>query len=501
MPNNGTTFEFVSKARAAAGDQVLLVPLAMKPKPAMQMLSQVDAFCDDAVSELVDVGAVGQEVGHVSHTTRSGVYRRIVVVNLGEAKKLDVRGIHKAAGRAANWLMAERIKQATLWVDGLFSCELERPVSEWAAGMTLAGFRFTEHKEPSKDEVTKVRIKVTSSNKDHVAGRLPGIREAVTLAQAVNYARRIAHQPANVINPATLATEARNLARQHQLKCTVLDFAQVRRLRMGGLIAVGRGAEHKPCLIRLEYRGAPRARPNIALIGKAITFDTGGYSLKPSNGLETLKFDKCGGATVLGVMKAAATLKLPCNLVGLIAAAENAISHEAYRPGDILTMASGKTVEVVTTDAEGRLVLADALWYAQKHCKPTVLIDVATLTGGVVTALGKLAAGLMSNDDALSAALGESGRRTHERLWRLPLWDEYRELIKGQDSDIKNAAAKRFAAPIVGGMFLKEFVDAGIPWAHIDIAGTATDEKEKQATGFGVRLLIDYLRRRLPERT
>ncbi|MFQ5805720.1 MAG: M17 family metallopeptidase [Phycisphaerae bacterium] len=498
MPNNGTTFEFTGGTRAGTGGNVLLVPLVTTPKPAMQMLSQVDAVCDDAVSELVDVGATGKDVGHLAHTTRGGVYRRIVVVNLGEAKELGADKIRMAAARAAKWLIDERVKRATLWIDGLLSHDVEGPVSEWAGGMTVGGFRFVEHKEPDKDDITKIRIQVASGDPAYLTAKVPRIRAAVVLAQAVNYTRRIAHQPANVINPATLATEARRLARQHKLKCTVLDFAQVKRLGMGGLIAVGRGAEHKPCLIRLDYRGAPRVRPNTVLVGKAITFDTGGYSLKPSQGLEGLKFDKCGGAVVLGVMKAAATLRLPCNLVGLVAAAENAISREAYRPGDILTMASGKTVEVVSTDAEGRLVLADALWYAQKYCKPTALIDLATLTGGVVTALGKFAAGLMSNDDALSAALGESGRRTHERLWRLPLWEEYRELIKGQDSDIKNVGNKRFAHPIVGGMFLKEFVDDSVPWAHIDIAGTATDENEKEATGFGVRLIVDYLRRRLP---
>jgi leucyl aminopeptidase len=497
MPNNGTTFEFASGARAGTGGNVLLVPLATKPKPAMQMLSQVDAFCDDAVSELVDVGAVGKDVGHLAHTTRSGVYRRIVVINLGERQKLDVSKIRKAAGRAAQWLIDERIKQATLWIDGLFSQDVERPVSEWAGGMIVGGFRFAEHKEPDKDAIPKIRVKVASGDQAYVTARMPEIREAVTLAHAVNYARRLAHQPANVINPATLAAAARDLARRHGLKCTVFNLAQVKRLGMGGLIAVGRGAEHKPCLIRLEYRGAPRARTRTVLIGKAITFDTGGYSLKPAQGLEGLKFDKCGGVTVLAVMKAAAALKLPCNLVGLVAAAENAISREAYRPGDILRMASGKTVEVVSTDAEGRLVLADALWYAQKHCKPTALIDLATLTGGVITALGKHAAGLMSNDNALSAALGESGRRTHERLWRLPLWDEYRDLIKGQDSDIRNVGNKRFAHSIVGGMFLKEFVDENVPWAHIDIAGTATDEEGKEATGFGVRLIVDYLQRRV----
>lgn len=498
MAHNGTDFEFVSGVRATTAGDVLMAPLASKPRPPMQMLSQVDTLCDDAVSELVDVGALGRDVGHLAHTSRSGIYRRIVVVNLGEASKLDGGRIRKAAGSAAKWLIAERIKHVTLWIDGLISNEVDRPTAEWASGMTLAGFRFAEHKRPDDDEVRKIRIRVASSDKAYVAAKMPSIREAATVAQAVNYARRIAHQPANIINPTTLAAEARRLARQHKLKCAVLDFAELRRLGMGGLMAVGRGAEHRPCMIRLDYRHAPRARTNTVLIGKAITFDTGGYSLKPSQGLESLKFDKCGGATVLGVMKATAMLKLPCNLVGLIAVAENAISQEAYRPGDILKMASGKTVEVVNTDAEGRLVLADALWYAQKYCKPTAMIDLATLTGGVVTALGKLAAGLMSNDDALSAALGESGRRTHERLWRLPLWDEYRELIKGQDADIRNAGAKRQAHPIVGGTFLKEFVDDSVPWAHIDIAGTATTDNDKEATGFGVRLLVDYLRRRVP---
>jgi leucyl aminopeptidase len=238
------------------------------------------------------------------------------------------------------------------------------------------------------------------------------------------------------------------------------------------------------------------------LVGKAITFDTGGYSIKPAKGMEGLKFDKCGGVSVLGVLKAAATLKLKCNLVGIVAAAENAISERAYRPGDILKMASGKTVEVISTDAEGRLVLGDALWYAQKYCKPTALIDLATLTGGVGIALGQAAAGLMSNDDSLAADLGECGRRTHERLWRLPLWEDYRELIKGADADIKNAAGKQEAHAIVGGMFLKEFVNDDVPWAHLDIASVAITESDnagggKGATGFGVRLLIEYLRRRI----
>jgi leucyl aminopeptidase len=298
-----------------------------------------------------------------------------------------------------------------------------------------------------------------------------------------------------VLHPEALAAEARRLAREYGFRSTVMNAATISKHGMNGILSVGRGAERKPCLIRMDYRGAPGSRPRIVVIGKAVTFDTGGYSLKDKQGLENLKFDKCGGAAVFGIMRAAAEMKLRCNLTALVPAAENAISEEAYRPGDIIRMMSGKTVEIISTDAEGRLILADALWYAQKHCKPTVMIDLATLTGGVIIALGKVAAGLMSNDEDLAAELEECGRNTHERLWRLPLWDEYADLIKGNDSDIKNSSGKREAHPVVGGMFLKQFVN-DTPWAHIDIAGVATDNSGVAATGFGVRLVVEYLRRR-----
>jgi leucyl aminopeptidase len=423
-----------------------------------------------------------------------------VVVSLGESASLSALKLWKAARCLTRWLLAERLRQATLWVGGLLSSGVEHPISDWALGMVLAGFRFNEHRKPDEKTIAKVRIALASEDPASVDARLPRIREQVRIAEAVNYARWLGHQPANVLNPSTLAAEARRLAQKQRLKCTVLEFPRVKRLGMGGLAAVGRGAEQKPCLIRLDYRGAPRARTNVVLVGKAITFDTGGYSIKTAAGMEALKFDKCGGAAVMGVLLACAVLRLPVNATGLVAAAENAISQEAFRPGDILTMASGKTVEVISTDAEGRLVLADALWYAQAYCRPTAVIDIATLTGGIVTALGKVAAGLMSNDDDLSAELGEAGRQVHERLWRLPLWDEYRELIKGTEADLRNSAGKRDAQTIVGGMFLKEFVAPGMAWAHIDIAAVATSEESntptgKGATGFGVQLLVEYLRR------
>ncbi|MGD8452065.1 MAG: leucyl aminopeptidase [Phycisphaerae bacterium] len=500
MNDNGTRFEFVSGAGAAPQATVLLVPLLAKPQTPLELVTRVDTICDQAVSDLIAVKAVGDDVGQLAHTTRSATYRRVIVVSLGEAEKLTPETVRKAAAVAARWLISAKIARAALWVDTLVATGVTGAVAEWAAGMTVAGFRFNEYKKPDKDVPAKIRMHVCSSEAEHIRRLLPQIREEVTVAEAVNYTRRLAHLPGNVINPATLAAEARKLTEKSRLKCTVLEAAQVKKLGMGGLVAVGAGATPGPCLIQIEYKAAPRSRRLVVLVGKAITFDTGGYSIKPSANLDAMKFDKCGGTTVLGIMKAIADLKLKCNVIGLVPAAENAVSDRAYRPGDIVTMLSGKTVEIISTDAEGRLVLADALTYAQKKFKPTEIIDLATLTGGVTVALGKEAAGLMSNNDELAAELGECGRRTRERLWRLPLWDEYRELIRGTEADIKNSSTKREAHAIVGGMFLKEFVADAVAWAHLDIAAVATSDENggltgKGATGFGVRLLVDYLRR------
>lgn len=500
MGLTGTKFVFLDAAKAPAA-AVLLVPLTTKPPPALELVARVDALCGGAVGELIAVKAVGEEVGHLAHTTRAGAYRRVVVVSLGDIRQVSVKAIRAAAAGAAAWLGAAKITRAALWIDGLLATGVERAAAEWAGGMALAGFRFGEYKQPDKRTLGQVAIHVCAGEPAQVRRVLPDIREELTVADAVNYTRRLAHQPANIINPRTLAAAARKLAGGGRLRCSVLDTAQVRRLGMGGLAAVGAGAAHGPCLIQLEYRGAPRSRRLVVLIGKAITFDTGGYSIKPAAGLEGMKFDKSGGAAVLGVVKAVRDLKLQCNVVGLLAAAENAISGRAYRPGDILRMMSGKTVEVISTDAEGRLILADALWYAQKRFRPTELIDLATLTGGAVLALGREAAALLSNNDELAADLDECGRRVGERLWRLPLWDEYRELIKGTDAELRNSTGKRDAPTIVGGMFLKEFVADAVAWAHLDIAAVATADEPrpptgKGATGFGVRLLVDYLRRR-----
>ncbi len=501
MNANGTQFTFSAATKGPPDSDALLVPLPATPQPPMELVTRVDRLCDDAVSELLDVDALRDTVGHIAQTTCRGQCRRIVLISLGEEEKLRAHEVRRAAAAAARWLIGERVKSATLWLDGLAVSGVDNASAEWASGMALAGHRFDEFKQPDERTPAKIRVQLRASSSAHVTRAMPLVREALLLSDAVNYTRQLSHQPANVLTPTSFAAEAKRLAGPGGIKCTVHNAAKLKQMKMGGLLAVGCGSVHAPCLVQLNYRGAPKARTTTVLVGKAVTFDTGGYSIKPSAGLEEMKFDKCGGVTVLGAIKAAAALKLKCNLVGLIPVAENSVSDRAYRPGDILRMMSGKTVEVTNTDAEGRLILADALWYAQTKLKPTALIDLATLTGGVGVALGTAAAGIMSNDDNLAADLGEAGRRAHERLWRLPLWDDYRELIKSTEADIKNSAGKRAAHAIVGGMFLREFVKDDIPWAHLDIASVATLDTSngitgKGATGFGVRLLVELLRLR-----
>ena len=503
MTRMGTVIEWAATGPAPAAQAVLIVPLVMKPTPPMETVAHADALCGDSVSQLLEVHGLGDEVGQLGHTTASRGYRRVLAVSLGDGDKIEARHVRQAAAAALHWVVAEKIEQAALWTAGLESTGVENAVGEWVLGMSVAGYRFEEFRKLDKTTPAKLRIgpaggRGASVGTHGAAGRFDdAARTALRLAEAINYTRRLAQQPGNVIHPASLAAEAQKLARQHKLRCTVLNEAKLRQMSMGGLLAVGQGALHPSCLIRIEYRGAPRVRRNTVLVGKALTFDTGGYSIKPSAGLGGLKFDKTGGCTVLGVLKAAALLKLKCNVTGLVAAAENMVSERAYRPGDVLHMANGKTVEVTNTDAEGRLVLADALWYGQKYCDPTAVIDIATLTGGVFIALGRVAAGLMATDDSLAAALEECGRRVHERLWRLPLWDDYKELMKGTDADLINSSDKREATAIQGGIFLKEFIEDGLPWAHLDIAAVAADDggPNKGATGYGVRLLVEYLGR------
>lgn len=318
--------------------------------------------------------------------------------------------------------------------------------------------------------------------------------EAAAVADSVRTVRDLGNAPSNLMTPTRLADLAVETAKAAGVKSTVYGRRDIERMKMGGLLAVNRGSAEEPRFIVLEY--APRrSKKHVALVGKGITFDSGGISIKPAEKMEEMKFDMCGAAAVIGIVEAAAKLELPVKITGVIPSTENLPSGSAYKPGDIITMMNGKTVEIVNTDAEGRMILGDALHYASK-LEPDHLLDFATLTGACVVALGAEATGLFSTDDELARKLIESGERVGDRLWRLPVWDEYKDLIRSEWADMKNSGG-RWGGAISAAVFLKEFVDCP-SWAHLDIAGTAYADREtgrevRGATGAGVRVTVDFL--------
>ena len=415
-----------------------------------------------------------------------------LTISLGQPFKPTPETFRKAGGGLARWIKQTNPVSLDMDLAGLSAFNVPGALAAFCEGILLGAFEFT-HFKSKKEERTPVLISLRT-------GALADVEATIThadrLTRAVNLAREWAHEPPNVIDPITLAERIQALAPQLGIKCTVLDDTALAEMNAGGILNVGRGSHAPSRLIILEYPGKTQVRP-VALVGKALTFDTGGYSLKGVDNILGMKYDKCGGLAVLGALLAAAALELPTPVVGIIGAAENRISEQSYLPDDIITTLSGKTVEILSTDAEGRMVLADCLTYVQQKFQPSSIVDLATLTGGVVTALGSVRAGMMVNNDALAKQLFDCGERTFERLWQLPLDDEYLQNILGEDGDLKNSGGRQ-AHPINGGIFLKQFVADEIPWAHLDIAGMGDFAKElpycpKGGTGFGVRLLIDYL--------
>lgn len=411
--------------------------------------------------------------------------------------------LRRAGGTMLRWARSHRFESIAIDTSNVPSARLktapEDACAAIAEGALLAQYAFANYKREAASK-TALPKRLTIVVAGELAAARKKLADAETIAAGANLARDIAHEPPNELTPASLAARAKKLAREAGLSCTVLTERQLKEMKAGAILAVGQGSDAPPRMIVLSYhppRTSKATRP-VALVGKAITFDTGGYSLKDKDGILGMKFDKCGGMAVLGAMWAIGKLKPKVPVVGIIAAAENMISGGAYRPDDIIRTLSGKTVEIVSTDAEGRLVLADALTHAQRKYRPRAIIDLATLTGGVVVSLGAVRAGLMSNDDKLVDELTEAGERVHERLWRLPLDEEYEALIESPDADMKNSGG-RAAHAVLAATFLKQFVDDDQPWAHLDIAGTATTDKDlpyfgKGATGFGVRLVVEYVR-------
>ncbi|MCC6148427.1 MAG: leucyl aminopeptidase family protein [Anaerolineaceae bacterium] len=442
-------------------------------------------------------GEIGAEVGQIL----SGVleaHQTKAIVSLGEREKINLFALRNAGASISMWLNQFHKTTSILHISSIENLNDPDMLGALFEGLFLGSYTFSKRKTGGR-KAKEINIYLDTSLE---AQKVQSILEhARILTEAVNLARDWAHEPANIINPVSLSEWVQVLAQKNGLHCKIFDETALSEMQAGGILSVGQGSKTLPRLIVLEYPGTPPTQMTkpVVLVGKAITFDTGGYSLKDTTNIQNMKYDKSGGIVVAAVLQAAATLQIKKPVVGIIAAAENMISPQAYRPDDIITTLSGKTIEIISTDAEGRLVLADALTYAQQNYTPEAIIDLATLTGGVVVALGRLRAGLMSNSDTLASALTVSGDRTAERLWRLPLDDEYFHQIEGDDADLRNSGGRE-ASSIIGGMFLKQFVADQIPWAHIDIAGVAASDKPsplgpKGATGFGVRLLTDFLER------
>ena len=418
---------------------------------------------------------------------------RLLLIGLGDRAAFTHEKLRRTSATVAKKARSLKLDEAAFVLPVPEGSDTEEAALASAEGAALGLYRFTRHKTGDEDNVRELEafdLILDESADEEAASR--GAETGAKLAAAALLARDLANEPSNTATPEYLAQTARGISDRHGMGITVLDRAGIEEEGLTGLATVGRSAVNEPRFIALEHRKGGDAAP-IVIIGKAVTFDSGGISIKPSGGMEDMKFDMSGGAAVLGTMETVGSLDLPLNVVALVPSTENLPGGDAFKPGDVLRMHSRKTVEIISTDAEGRLILADALSYARRY-EPSAVVDCATLTGACVVALGNHASGLMGNDEDLIAEVQTAGEAAGERAWPLPLFDEYTDQIKGDTADIKNSA--RPAGALTAGAFLKEFAD--YPWAHLDIAGTAYGKKGnaytvKGATGTPARTLARFL--------
>ncbi len=461
----------------------------------------MDQALGGAISDLIAGGDFKGKAGDVAVMYPQGTLgaRRVLVVGLGKRDDFDLEGVRRASAAAIKRAQALNAKEVATIVhgSGIAGLDVEAAAQATIEGSLLALYAYDAPKQDEDDTHEIEVLRIVEFDAAKVAGIERGMRTAVAIEAGVTLARDLVNMPPNVATPARMAEEAKVFAKELGLDVTVGGRSWARRRKMGAFLAVAKGAGENPKFIVLEHNKDRDDLDTIVLVGKGITFDTGGISIKPSANMELMKTDMGGAAAVLGAMKTIAMLDLPLHVVGIAPCTENMPDAFAYRPADVITASNGKTIEIISTDAEGRMVLADALVYAQGY-KPKAVIDLATLTGSCVIALGQgVAAGVFSTDDDLRDKLAAAGEATHERVWPLPLFTDYRRAIDSDVADMKNSGG-RFGGVGTSAMFLKEFTD--YTWAHLDIAGMAFSEKgqgyvPRGATGFGVRLLTEFLRR------
>ncbi|MES3039485.1 MAG: leucyl aminopeptidase [Bdellovibrionota bacterium] len=399
-------------------------------------------------------------------------FRHVVVIGLGQDTKLDHEGVRQAAAAAYNSIKSLKTKEAAVHFDGAASGAKERAnyLRALVEGFELASYNFNElkSKKPETPEVLQIHI-ATESGKDKTVKA--AFEEATILGSCVNFSRRLGDLPGNLMTPTILANEAKAAAQGTGIKVTIWDKERIKKEKMGGLLGVSEGSAQEPRFIIMEYNGAAKSKKPVVFVGKGLTFDCGGISIKPSAAMEEMKYDMCGGANVIGTLLAIAKLKLKVNVIGLVASTENLVGPAATKPGDVHTARNGKTFEVNNTDAEGRLILSDSLVYACEQ-DPALVVDVATLTGAIIIALGNTHTGYFTRNNQLSRRVEDAAQTSGEWVWRMPLTDFHVKDMKGTFADLSNISSGKGAGSATAAAFLEQFVTEGIPWAHFDIAGT-----------------------------
>ena len=449
---------------------------------------EVDNALGNQITKTIKSGDIKGKAKEV--TLFYGEKQRILVVGLGKKSDFNLEALRCAGGQVVKTAISKKIKSVGLEVFGEDnSIEKSQTIAE---GMILGSYQYLNYKTNKKDNFKLNSATIIDANDE-------GLKRGVSIALGVCYARDLGNNPGNLTTPTYLAKKSKEIAKEGNMETTIFDRDKFTKMGMGALAGVAQGSDEPPKFIITEYWGADKTEKPIVLVGKGLTFDSGGISIKPSANMDEMKFDMCGSAVVIGIMKTIALLKPKMNVVGIVPSTENLSGGKALKPGDILTAYNGKTIEVLNTDAEGRLILADALAYASKHYKPKYILDFATLTGAVLITLGHIATGIMGTDDKLINNVKESSTKTGEKVWELPLWEEFSKQIESKIADVKNMGEARQAGTIAGGVFLKEFVGNDIPWVHFDIAGTAWGGKptpymtKDGASGAIIRLVIDLM--------
>ncbi len=483
-----------------ASEEVLVLTHCEGEALEKQDAALLDRALGGALSKLVQSKEFEGKANEVLlyHTQGKVAVKRLVLVGLGKKNDVTIETIRQAMGSAA-----KRVRQAkvgsfsvslpTVMPGGMSWIEVTQAMVE---GAILGSYRFTVYRSEAVSEQDIEGMRILIPRKGQLRQVTEGIRRGIATAEATVFVRDLCNHPSNILTPTRVADEAKTIAKAEGITIKILEQKEMERLGMGALLGVARGSQEPPKFIILEFNGAKKKdeRP-VVLVGKTITFDTGGISLKPAENMEHMKADMTGGAEVLASIRAAARLKLPLRLISILPVAENMPGGRAMKPGDIVKTLSGKTVEVQNTDAEGRLILADGLAYAMRY-KPAALIDIATLTGACVVALGQFAIGMFGTNQVLKEQVRKAGQAAGERVWEMPLWEEYFEQLKSDVADMRNIGG-RGGGMITAALFLSKFV-GDCPWVHLDIASTDWSERErayipKGPTAIGTRLLVQYL--------